>query len=243
MTTALQQIQILTPPLKCFASLGFNGRRHGHSAAVRTLQHAVWQAPIDGSSERLESFARVIPLLICGEQSAINVFRQAANARLSRDVAALLAAFYRIEMEEAGHELLWQSLTRQLPTPSDRQHLRRRAAIFFAKLGRADTMADHFAQVSQLDSAVGTIMWHLEHSDIATDQRVKRIAAHIKREEAHHVAVSKKFALAMGTSRKKYLELGAKIRHDLIELLAPIADSIEGIGIDADLMFRKIAKD
>lgn len=230
------------PLIKCFASSAATQTCPVYSPRVASLASQVVAKPLKGNSSRLESFGRVIPLLVCGEQSAIRVFNSAAAVHGARDLAILKREFTTIEAEEAGHELLWQTLSQQLPTPSDLTKLKRRAAIFFAKLGRAESIAEHFAQVSQLDSAVGAIMWSLERSDMAADLRVREIASHIKCDEARHVSVSRKLAFALGIERERYEELGTMIRHDLIELLMPISDSIEGLGLDSEQMFQKIAK-
>ena len=229
-------------PYQCFANKPSSIYSGTHSTAVTCLQHQLLAAPIAGKDYRLEAFGRVIPFLICGEQSAIDVFGNAGNIDSTTAVSLLKREFAKIESEEAGHELLWQTLVHQLPQPADLRLLKRRAALFFARLGRADTVAEHFAQVSQLDSAVGAIMWSLEHSEIAKDERVKAVAKLIKHDEARHVSVSRRFALGLGVERDKYHELGSKIRHELLALLAPIADSIEDLGIDASAMFKRIAK-
>ncbi len=230
------------PSLKCFASSAGACVHPSYSVRVRNLANQISSQPLKGSSTELESLGRVIPLLICGEQSAISVFGSARGQYNKPQLALLNREFQTIEIEEAGHELLWQTLSHHLPAPSDLLKLKRRAAIFFAKLGRADSIAEHFAQVAQLDSAVGAIMWSLERSEMAGDSTVKEIASHIKLDEARHVSVSRRLAFALGVDRERYELLGVMIRQELIELLTPIADSIEGLGLDSGQMFRKIAK-
>ncbi len=242
MHNAFHLAQESKPSLKCFASSTGVDVYPSYSTRVRHLANAVSATPIKGSSGRLESFGRVIPLLICGEQSAISVFGSARGQYTKPALKILSQEFRTIETEEAGHELLWQPLSHHLPVPPDLLKLKRRAAIFFAKLGRANSIAEHFAQVSQLDSAVGAIMWSLERSGMATDSTVREIATHIKLDEARHVSVSRRLTFALGVERDRYEALGDLIRQELIELLTPIADSIEGLGIDSDRMFRKIAK-
>ncbi|MEM7467787.1 MAG: hypothetical protein AAF387_13020 [Pseudomonadota bacterium] len=225
----------------CFINLPKHSLSGPYEPQVASLSREINQSPIRGSEQRLEAFGRVIPLLICGEQSAISVFSTAAKMRTSSE-KLLQRAFLSIEAEEAGHELLWQSLARQLPMPADLRRQQRRAALFFAKLGRAESIEEHFAQISQLDSAVGAIMWCLERSEIARDPRVQAVAEKVKRDEAKHVSVSRKFALGLGLKRDHLHELGIRMRNELIALLEPIADSIESIGIDADVMFSRIRR-
>ena len=85
-------------------------------------------------------------------------------------------------------------------------------------------------------------MWCLERSEIARDPRIKRVANLIKRDEARHVSVSRKFAFGLGVSRDEFEALGDRIRHELVKLLNPVADSIEDLGIDASAMFQRIAR-
>ena len=146
-----------------------------------------------------------------------------------------------IERDELGHEAVWQSLYGVLPRPADLGPLKRRAALFFARLGRTRTPAEHFAKVSQLDSAVGIIMWHLEHSDAARDPLIEAAAQRIKRDEARHVAISRRYAAALGMPRAEAARLGEQIRGELVALLQPAALDLEGLGIDPDALFRRIA--
>ena len=240
-STALESFPVVNS-YKCFAN-------KDQREFCRLYAEDTWNLHVDFSrrapvaeTRRLEAFGRVIPLLICGEQSAISVFGSSAESEAGVDMRLLQREFLRIEGEEAGHELLWQTLSANLPTPSDARMLKRRAAVFFAKLGRANSVGEHFAQVSQLDSAVGAIMWCLERSEIARDPRIERVANLIKRDEARHVSVSRKFAFGLGISRDEFEALGDRIRHELVKLLNPVADSIEDLGIDASAMFQRIAR-
>lgn len=226
---------------RCFSS---NTRHHEHAAPawVDSWFEELGESPMKLVDREQAAFARVIPLLICGEQSAITVFENAGTAHRGAAARELRYAFNAIEIDENGHEQAWQALFARLSPPHDLQRIRRRAALFFAKLGRAQSIATHFAQISQLDSCVGAIMWHLEKSTIARMEPIKILATQIKRDEARHVAVSRRYARALGVTQIEHRELGIKTRTKLVELLRPEADALESIGIDPDRLFLHIDK-
>ncbi len=197
--------------------------------------------PIELKERQQSALGSVIPLLICGEQSAITVFNDASQHG-SPVARSLHHVFSSIEADEIVHEAAWQTLFAQLPDPQNLRQLKRRAALFFARLGRSPSIAEHFAQIAHLDSAVGTIMWHLERSDVARDKRIADLAREVKQDEARHVAVSRHYAFAAGIERARYADLGEKVRSSLIALLTPNADAIEGIGIDPAALFKRIDK-
>ena len=242
MNSTLSTQPQLTADYQCFSHAKRNKIANRYSKDVTNLYLDLRAAPPRDREPRLAALGRVIPLLVCGEQSAISVFGASAQEKVVKNEHMLRREFMRIEAEEMGHELLWQSLAASLPIPEDATRLKRQAALFFAKLGRANSIGEHFAQVSQLDSAVGAMMWCLERSEVAKDQRIHGIANLIKKEEARHVAVSRRFALGLGVPRDHFQALGAKIRQELISLLLPVADSIEALGIDATVMFRRIGR-
>ena len=192
------------------------------------------------TSSQEEALARLVPALLCGEQSAIAVFHAEA-LRLSQAArGASLAVFSAIEADESAHEASLQILANTLPTAPDSTAIRRRSQLFFGRLGRIESVAHHFAQVSQLDSATCIVMWHLQHSLIGGGSMLGILAERIKGDEARHVSISRKHAFALGIARNEYRALGQAIRADLTCLLRHVADSFDAIGIDPDRMFNKI---
>ena len=225
-------------PISCFGS-----------SEEATLATPAWepawrrqllQSPLRISSAEQDALARVVPLLVCGEQSAISVFGGAANQHATGPARQLKTAFMQIEFDESGHEAAWQHLFAVLPQPRDLHRLKRRAQLFFTRLGRSESIGHHFAQVAQLDSVVGVMMWFLERSTIARDDRIRTLANQIKRDEARHVSVSRRYAGALGIRRDEFSDLGKRIRTDITSLLLPVGDALETIGVDADAMFSRI---
>ena len=190
------------------------------------------------SDAEMEACARLATVLLCGEQSAIQVF--SAEVRRGRAPAAALSALQAIEHDERLHERALQAFCEYLPTPDDAHRLKRRAQRFFAGLGRADDMAHHLGRISHLDSAVCKIMWHVEKSALSSVSPLRRIATQIKKDEARHVVVTRNYAAALGLSTHKRLDEGFAIAEGLIEVLEPLSDSFETVGVDSDRLFSHI---
>lgn len=228
--------------LHCFAAVGIDSDRLAAPPWAQAWRRDVRAHPLRLADHQLQALARVVPLLVCGEQSAIAVFGGQAMSLTGAATAQLLKPFQAIEDDESGHELAWQTLHAQLPKPADLTQLKRRSQRFFARLGRRSSIGQHFAQVAQLDSAVGAMMWHLERSSVAAEPRLFNLANQVKRDEARHVAVSRRYAKLLGVPRAEYDALGDLVREELVVLLEPVVDALECIGVDSDAMFRRIAK-
>jgi hypothetical protein len=190
------------------------------------------------SHTEMEACARLATVLLCGEQSAIQVF--AREVQVGRAPAAALDSLRAIERDEHIHERALRAFCEFLPVPDDAHALKRRAQRFFAKLGRAPDIAQHFAQISQLDSAVCKIMWHVENSAPGIRCPLRQIAAHIKYDEARHVAVTRRYVTALGLTAHNRRDDDAEITEGLVGILLPLADSFEVIGVDSDRLFSHI---
>ena len=195
---------------------------------------------LDLTSAQEEALGRLLPALLCGEQSAIAVFHAEAMRLSHRARRASLTMFHTIEADEDAHETSLQIITNGLTATADSTAIRRRSQVFFAKLGRVDSIAHHFAQISQLDSATCVVMWHLQHCPIGGGSMLGVLAEQIKRDEARHVSISRKHAFDLGISRNDYRAIGTTIRAELVGLIGHVADSFEVIGIDPDRMFKRI---
>jgi len=193
-------------------------------------------------SRHQEALARLAPALLCGEQSAIKLFQIKDGHVTGQALNASVTLLYSIEHDETAHEASLQVLRAKLPAAGDEHAIRRRSQAYFAGLGRAETVAHHFGQVSQLDSAVCAIMWYLQHSAVGGSSMIGRLVEHIRHDEARHVSISRRHAFALGLSRDDHSRLGELVRGDLTRMLEYVADSFEDIGIDADLLFARIKR-
>jgi len=192
------------------------------------------------SDQQLEATARLATVLLCGEQSAVRIF--AAEVRRGRAPAKALNALHAIEQDEHLHECALLDYSEYLPKSDDLHALKRRAQRFFAKLGRIDDMARHFGQISHLDSVVCRIMWHIERSAIDKASPLRLIATQIKKDEARHVAVSRRYAASLGLTSSRRGDDGVEVTERMVEMLAPLADSFEAVGVDSDRLFANIQR-
>ncbi len=189
------------------------------------------------SSTEMEACSRLATVLLCGEQSAIRIF--AAEVQRGRAPVEVLTALQSIEADEQLHERALQDFCNYLPAADDAHAIKRRAQRFFASLGRAGDPARHFARIAYLDSAVCKIMWHIENSALHAHSPLRYIAADIKADEARHVSVSRRYARSLdpdAMTRDEALSIG----DGLVDMLAPLGNSFEAVGVDSDRLFNQL---
>ena len=190
------------------------------------------------NDRELEAAARLVTVLLCGEQSAIQVFaREAARHQERRQAVADLLA---IERDEYRHEQALLDLQSWLPTMPDQHRVKRKAQRFFASLGRTDELGLRFAQIGQLDTAVCKIMYHVERGSLKKSAALSRVATSIKMDEARHVAVAREYARGLGINLRASRERVEYVNDQLVDVLSLVADSFEAIGVDSDRLFRHL---
>lgn len=190
------------------------------------------------TDDQAEACARLAIVLLCGEQSAVQVF--SAEVERGNAPSCALSALRVIENDETLHERALRIFCEYLPTPNDAHILKRRAQRFFLALGRTNSLAHQFDRISHLDSAVCRIMWHVENSSANKLSPLHRIASAIKTDEARHVAVTRRYARALGVGAETRNDNAQIITTGLVEMLEPLGDSFENIGVDCDRLFSQI---
>ena len=193
-------------------------------------------------SRQADAAARLAVVLLAGEQSAISIFGAEVRRRTESAEFAGLSQLIAIERDEFVHELCLRNLCRFLPDTDDAHALKRRAQRFFAGLGRTSDMARHFGQISHLDAAVCKIMWHVERSELPSSSPLKILSTRIKRDEARHVAVSRRHSRRLGLPPAERAVVGEQVQADLAGMLAPLGAAFEDIGVDTDRLFRSITR-
>ena len=191
------------------------------------------------SDDQKEACARLATVLLCGEQSAVQVF--AAEVRRGRAPAEAVDQLRAIERDEQLHEQALHYFCNYLPRPDDVHALKRRAQRFFASLGRTEDIARHFAQIAVLDSAVCKVMWHIENSAVESTSPLRYLAAQIKNDEARHVGVSRRYAASLGLPVQPSEEYDATV-DGLITMLDPLGDAFEKVGVDSDRLFTHLRR-
>ena len=194
--------------------------------------------PVRLSARHSEALSELVPLLLCGEESAVLSFARYANsvplgASGRRD-------FQGIRADETVHARCLQRLRASLPTPSS--DARRRASLrrFYARLSDLD-FGDHLARIAALDSAVCLILGALRQprGPIAKDAAVRRLFERIHEDEARHVTIARRYAVSLGKPQDLY-HVAADTRDQLAAMLSERAGAFESLGICADRLFHRV---
>lgn len=209
-------------------------------AWVDVWRQKVSHDKISMSSRHNEALARLMPFLLCGEQSAIQVFGTEIDRLRDNGWSKSIDLLKEIESDEYGHELALRTLSQLLMQPDDLGSIKRQARHFYLKLGNTAGMTEHFARVAQLDACACIIMNEISNSDLGQSSPVAQLLNRIKQDEARHVNISKKHFLYLGGVESTLKENGHEVSEKLVALLRTEADSFEGLGVDPDQLFRKL---
>jgi hypothetical protein len=184
------------------------------------------------------ALAELLPLLLCGEESAALAFGAGgAHATLA---AAARAELERIRREEVVHGLLLQRLQTGLPPAPLEAPLRARMRRFFVTL--ADPQPGcYFARIAGLDSAVCLLLGALrgKGSPLMADATVAATFARIHRDESAHVDAARRLALAY-TPATLALDIATETRGRLVKLLRERGAAFDKLGVDADRLFARL---
>lgn len=202
-----------------------------------------WEAQFHTDSKTLatpvlESLGHLMPLLMCGEQSAALVFNREANRSESQRSAQL---FSEIEADEVVHDDALQAIYADLPVSPHEAAVKRRAKRFYLALGSTDAPPEElFAGIEHLDSCVCSIMSAVEKSKLGDHHPYAHIIQRIKLDEARHVGISRQHLKWLGSDPKLTAESGHEIRARFIELIRPDTDHWEALGVDWDKLEKQI---
>jgi len=192
------------------------------------------------NSRHNEAMARLMPFLLCGEQSAIQVFGSEVERLRGGSWSKSINLLESIESDEYAHEQALRNLSSLLMKPDDIDGLKRKARHFYMKLGRTTGMAEHFARVAQLDACVCIIMNEIAKSDLGKNNLAAQLLDRIKKDEARHVGVSRKHYHYLGGDEEMLKRNKSEISNKLVSLLSTEAESFESLGVDSDILFRKL---
>ena len=82
----------------------------------------------------------------------------------------------------------------------------------------------------------------ITQSDLGKGHLIVRLLDHIKKDEARHVSICRKHFLALGGDRRLFKQNKDSIGSKLVSLLSTQAESFEALGIDPDVLFKKLAR-
>jgi len=206
-----------------------------------------WQrvAGHDGGRLRLRlrpahanALAELLPVLLCGEESAALAMDHIAGSRDAQD--EMRAALARIALDELEHQALLQRIRAALPVPHDDPELHAAMRRFFMRLASRDP-ATHCARIAAVDSAVCLLLGDLRRRrrPIALEPTLNTVVARIHRDEARHVAVMSRYAAELPRSHGGHDDV-IEARHGLTRLLERRAVAMEDLGVDPDRLFKSL---
>jgi hypothetical protein len=200
------------------------------------------------------ALANLIPLLLCGEQSAVHVFNheyrrleESTNQPMSshdthsRNNQLAMQNLQRIEADERLHEQALQFILQTLPKSNDQHKIKRKAQQFYANIQQySASVAQHFWLISQLDACVCILMNSVARSSIK-DSPLAQLFNLIKKDEARHVKIAKQYSLLLAQNTPTQV-LGAKgqVQHQLVQLLKTQSSAFEHLKIDSNTLFNAI---
>src|SRR5215831_12845699 len=145
---------------------------------------------------QIEALGRLLPILLCGEESAFHVFWREAGRLTDVQLRQSLALARRIAAEELEHEQLLRELRNCCPAADNLASIRLRARRFFLRMASRDP-ALHFARVAALDSGVCVILAAVA-KPLARAHVVVDTINRIRRDEARHVRFSRRHSCELG---------------------------------------------
>ncbi|MBR9729425.1 hypothetical protein ACFOD0_14950 [Shewanella intestini] len=211
-----------------------------------SLQH---DRPLQFNDKQSEMMTCLLPLLLCGEQSAQLVFNQEI-ARLNNgdddlikmQRQLLINALREVESDECRHDIALQQVTDNLPVLTDTIKVQRMAKRFYTQLGRVDNYQQHFVRIATLDTCVTHIMHAFEHGKLGRTHRFSQLCGLIKKDEAKHVYVSRHHAILLGATSDNFAQQQEVVSKDLFRLLTTQDKAFEHMGVCLDDLHKKLER-
>ncbi len=194
------------------------------------------------SDKQLHALSRFLPSLLCGEESAVVIFGHESKRMSKKAQDVIAASMAQLSLEEERHEIMLRRLADWLPVPGDIGDIHERAGGFFMKLGFASTSPeDRLAHISALDTCVSLTLGALvKRSDMTRSEPFMRIVNRIRSDESRHVRMCRKHLTELGVSDTQMEGAGKTVRGMFVDLMEPIADTFEDVGMDPDRLFSTL---
>ncbi|MCL9780736.1 hypothetical protein M9194_04700 [Vibrio sp. S4M6] len=218
----------------CFAAVPTVGQS---VSPVKDWLTRFQRTSISFSSQHHMALARLLPLLVCGEQSSQWVFYNESR-RLQQNPQAVID-FEQIVADEQYHEQALEFVRTQLDEPDDITTLKRRSQHFFAQLAVTESFSEHFAQIACLDSLVCKLMLAIENGSLGKTHPFSLLCRAIKKDEAKHVSMSKRHALELGFCTSHWPQFRQDITQRLYDLLVTEEQAFSDIGVDLKMIFKR----
>jgi len=187
--------------------------------------------------------AHLIPLLLCGEQSAQLVFNQEITRLFSQATAenqSMINSLIEVEEDESRHDQALQWILQHLPIVPSQKKIQGQARLFYAKLGRGEGRCQHFIKIAVLDACVTQIMHEFEHSLLGASHPFAVLCGLIKKDEAKHVYVAKHYAQALGATPSMFKSEQVAVCKSLHKLLSSQNQHFAALGVDLTRVFNAL---
>lgn len=186
--------------------------------------------------------ARILGVLICAEESAINIFHHECGRLDAERIAVEQGALREIESEERVHNWLIQQARSYFPEPDDIGAVRRRTKRLFMRVASRD-LGEHFARITGLDSGVCISLSALLGSPkVRAASGFARLIKHIRHDEATHVRKSRDHAVDLGFDSRRFRECYELTRTGMVDMLRPISSSFEALAVDPEKLFGRLLR-
>jgi hypothetical protein len=222
----------------CFRHAVPAGFSTGAGAPLRLDSVWLTRGLLELSQVELAALGRLLPILLCGEESAFQVFRREGRRLPNTQVRRTQALAYRIAAEELQHERLLQDLRSYCPVPDDLESIVARTRRFFLQMASRDPVL-HFAVVAALDSGVCIILSALA-KPLSRAAVVVEILNRIRSDEARHVRFSRQHSHELGGTTSLLADTAVRVRSELAALLQPLGNAFEDLRVDTDHLFRRV---
>ncbi len=205
------------------------------------------------TNEQRSALAKLIPLLLCGEQSAVHIFNQ-ESMRLYQNVIAnndqqaqldytqALTTLANIEADERYHEQALQHILAALPADKEQHKIKRQAQLFYTQIAHnTATLAEHFQMIAKLDRCVCILMDAVSKSSLQGTELAKLFEL-IKKDEAKHVGFARKHSLLLQSHDAKAAteQLSFDVQSRLVSLLKTHSATFEHLQIDSQALFERL---
>jgi hypothetical protein len=204
-----------------------------------SLYHSPKRINLSSLSEfEKQALANLMPLLICGEETAVLVFDDLAEALKNKLSDALIQDLKSITLDEIRHSDDLEELREHLPDTLDRRAVYRVAV--FLKVLKSDDPINQLALLASLDAAVCQLLSTLLRAGnpLSSCSQVTDILRRIQLDEARHVRITRDSYLSLGLSCQEYSLAQSKVLKAFIALLKPAKNDFAYLGIDIESLFK-----
>lgn len=206
-----------------------------------------WQVPESRSMLAMppaaaQALADLMPLLLCGEESAEFVFAAAVPELPKRVDPVLPIELARIADDERRHGMYLSALRSRLPPPVDRGATRQ-ATRFLRKLATTD-LGVHLARVAALDASFCQVLAEIcrPGTEIVAVPELAELFRRIRSDEGRHVRVSRRCAAALGVTAQTEHAERSWVVLEFAALMTAATPAFAAVGADMQRLLDRLER-